>query len=86
VGNVGEVKAGVAKFRADTRRQMAEIRAVAASMDKTAELLGALAPDAPHGDLDDALARIEEIKRRLAEAVRITEAVAHETGQYAARI
>ncbi|GAB2963115.1 hypothetical protein GCM10027280_59960 [Micromonospora polyrhachis] len=84
MASVEEVKAGVAQFGDQTAQQMAQIRAVAESMEQTVALLRAVTSGTSHPRVAEALARMEQVKQKLHEAAALGQGAVEATRSYVA--
>lgn len=86
MATVEEVKAGVARFGDETGRQVAQIRAIADSMDQSTALLRGITVGSNHARVAEALARVEQVKQKLNEAATLAQGAVEATRSYAASV
>jgi hypothetical protein len=82
VVSVDEVKAGMVRFGDETTRQVAQMRAVADSMERSVTLLRGVAAGANHTRMVEALARMEQARQRLQEAMMLAQGAVESTRSY----
>ncbi len=84
MATVEEVKAGVARFGDQTTRQVAQMRAIADSMNETSALLRGITTGSNHAQVAEALARLEQVKQKLNEAAALAMGAVESTRSYVA--
>ncbi|MGW0436704.1 hypothetical protein ACWDV4_29685 [Micromonospora sp. NPDC003197] len=84
MATVEEIKAGVAQFGASTEQQVLQILAVAESINQTSALLRAITAGSTHGEVANALNRLEQVKQHLHEAAGLARGAVTATSSYVA--
>jgi hypothetical protein len=84
VASIDEIKAGVARFAAESSQQLATLGGVAQQLDQAGAGLRAVTSGTGHAQISEALARLQQAKQKLAEAQQLVSGAVEATRGYAA--
>ena len=84
MASIDEIKAGVARFAAESSQQMATLGGVSQQLDQSSSGLRAVTSGTGHAQVAEALARLQQAKQKLAEAQQLVSGAVEATRGYVA--
>ncbi len=84
MASIQEIKAGINQFGKSTQEQVAQLRAVHDSIDRSLAQLRAVTAGTAHPRVAEAISRMEQAKAKLNEASQLAGASIEATRHYAA--